>query len=441
MINNFLRKLGIAMPKQKKSTAKTPAKPVNTKQIPAATNKIQQTTLKPTGHQVKRDKAIGITVDDSPSVVAKELAAILQFKRPHGSDGEKAFCEGLQTTLSKLKRPSDTLMIDAFGNIHVEILPADTKTKNTTLFSCHVDTVHNTDGVQTVLFDPVRNELFIDDNPDNNCLGGDDGVGILILTHMIKAHVPGYYIFHRAEEIGGQGSSWIAENLATKLLHIKRAIAFDRKGTSDVINYQRGKCASDEFCKALAEALNAADASFKYKPGRGVFTDTANYIRLIPECSNISVGYYAQHTKNEYVDIEHVEKLLKVVLLIDWDALPAVRDPKEIPSYNTSFHGTNWNKTHKTHKTPDTTTHNKKKTKDLLTALDARFLIARHPSIAAQLLIDAEIEWDEVDALLEEQYIDRAFVGLDDTNNDTEDFLDPSDPDYFVPGIDWNRFK
>ena len=48
---------------------------------------------------------------------------------------------------------------------------------------------------------------------------------------------------------------------------------------------------------------------------------------IIPECTNISVGYMYEHTTGEYQDIDYLQRLCKAVCLIDWETLPVERDP------------------------------------------------------------------------------------------------------------------
>jgi hypothetical protein len=145
------------------------------------------------------------------------------------------------------------------------------------------------------------------------------------MREMILAKRPGLYVFHRAEECGGIGSTFIADETPELLDGIDYAIAFDRRGVADVITYQGwGRCCSDQFATALAAKLG-----MKYQPNpNGVFTDTANYMDYVSECTNISVGYYAEHSKQEMLDVEHIVALRDVMLSLDVTDLPAMRDPE-----------------------------------------------------------------------------------------------------------------
>ena len=68
----------------------------------------------------------------------------------------------------------------------------------------------------------------------------------------------------------------------------------------------------------------------------GVYTDTAEFVDIIPECTNISAGYMHEHTTKESLNLQHLVDLMEQVVLIDWDALPTARDPsvkEPLPTY------------------------------------------------------------------------------------------------------------
>ena len=62
----------------------------------------------------------------------------------------------------------------------------------------------------------------------------------------------------------------------------------------------------------------------------GVYTDTAEFIRVVPECTNISIGYLCEHSSDEAQDILHLRALADAVLSFDWDELPTERDPHAV---------------------------------------------------------------------------------------------------------------
>lgn len=204
---------------------------------------------------------------------------------------------------------------DNYGNRYIRV------GESSTLFSCHTDTQHRKTGKQKILVDQESGIIFKDDKEP---LGADDCTGAYIMLHMIEHGVPGLYVFHRDEEIGGKGSKWIAANDPSLLLGIERAIAFDRRNDTDVITHQGGqRCCSDAFASALSLALGK-----EYRADNtGLFTDTANYTDLVAECTNISVGYEFEHTPDEYQQLAVLDHLLSVVTTIEWDKLPVARTP------------------------------------------------------------------------------------------------------------------
>lgn len=201
-----------------------------------------------------------------------------------------------------------------------------------TLFSSHTDTVHRTGGPQNVMVDLEESKLITD---SGQCLGADDGTGIWLMLELIKAGVPGLYIFHRAEEVGGQGSAYIANNHPHLLQKYDRAVAFDRKADWSIITHQGGsRCCSDAFGRDLAQKLAMGH---RLDTG-GSFTDTANYDGIIPECTNLSVGCHNCHSGRENQEIPYLLEFRDALIDVDWENLVTERDPS-IPDYT---YGGSW---------------------------------------------------------------------------------------------------
>lgn len=260
----------------------------------------------------------------------KLLLNILGYRRKHDSESEFEFINDV--LLPRLPN------VEVFSDGDTPMVYVVRVGESKTIFSSHVDTCHRTSGRQVLAYDVESSLIYKSTNKeDRECLGADNGAGIFLMLEMIYSGIPGVYVFHRGEECGGIGSRWLAKQHPEFLRQFDRAIAFDRAGTTDVITHQAmGRCCSDEFAEALALKLNLThELEFKPSPD-GVFTDTANYVELIPECSNLSVGYAMQHGPDEYQDVEFLLKLRDSLLNVDWESLPTVRDPSKIES------GFNW---------------------------------------------------------------------------------------------------
>lgn len=240
----------------------------------------------------------------------KTLGEMLTYRRPAWSRTEEAF-------IKRFIRPLGSYA-DLFGNHYVRVGTAPI------LWSCHTDTVHHDGGRQDVAF---KNGFFkLPKGSTSNCLGADCTAGVFLMTEMIKAGVEGLYVFHRAEEVGGRGSAWIAKNAPQVLSGIRYAIAFDRFGYESIITHQWGRTCSDAF----ADSLNAAlEFNFKRDDG-GIFTDTANYTDLVGECTNLSVGYFRHHSAEEEQDADFLISLLDLLCRADFSGLVQRRQPGEV---------------------------------------------------------------------------------------------------------------
>ena len=247
------------------------------------------------------------------------LVDILSYMRPGGSKAEEEM-------IAKWIDPVPGMQQDSYGNRYVVI----GNTVPRTMFACHTDTVHRVEGKQELMDDYGWRHLF-PDSKQSNCLGADDGAGIEVLLSMIDAEVPGLYVFHRDEESGGRGADAFLAAVLPVFPTIRYCISFDRKGTKDVITHQAGgRCCSDAFAEALAKGLNEHAAEMEFAPNcGGIFTDSAVYTDDIEECTNISVGYYNEHTKDEYLDYGFLELLIDAAVGLDWDNLPVIRQAGE----------------------------------------------------------------------------------------------------------------
>jgi hypothetical protein len=242
------------------------------------------------------------------------LCEMLTYARPYGSATERAY---ILRYIASLPGATE----DPFGNWIVRIGDSPI------LWSSHTDTVHRFEGRQSVRVNEHEQTIRLSRRAKRNgssCLGADDTVGNFLMREMILANVPGLYVFHYGEEVGGIGSGSIAEYTPELLRPVCFAIALDRQGTGDVITSQfGGRCASDNFARSLARQLPGA-----YGLAKGTFTDTEQYAEIVPECSNISVGYYHAHTPREFIDYAHVSCLLDSLLTLDPSSLVCERDPR-----------------------------------------------------------------------------------------------------------------
>lgn len=264
------------------------------------------------------------------SYLISTLHYAVSRKRPHlagKGNGQRQLLDFVKRTVSR-KAGASNIRSMPCGNLLVDARGIKGGTSRT-LFVAHCDTVHAEEG---------RNQFTVKDNgrtwaASGAPLGADDGAGVAMLVNLLMHGVPGFYVFTVGEECGGIGATAFAKLLAPGKEFdgcFDRAIAFDRRGIDSVITSQScGMCASDEFADALAQSLMdcSKDALMYAADSSGVYTDTAEFVDFIPECTNISVGYDREHSQHESLNVAHLQTLAAAAISVDWEALPVKRTP------------------------------------------------------------------------------------------------------------------
>ena len=237
---------------------------------------------------------------------------------PHGSE------DIIADEMLRLGLFPDGMCKDLHGNYFYKI------GESRTIFASHLDTVSPKHTPVTHVFD---GDIIRTDG--TTTLGADDKAGVSILVWMMKHNIPGLYYFFIGEEVGCVGSSAAAKYGEDFEGNYDRIISFDRRDTGSIITHQSwSRCCSEEFATGLCYELNKSGLSYKNDDG-GVYTDSAEFVDIVPECTNVSVGYYKEHSTNEHQDIKHLIALADACLVVDWENLPTKRDRTiEEPKYS-----------------------------------------------------------------------------------------------------------
>jgi len=215
------------------------------------------------------------------------------------------------------------LQKDGKGNYHIKI------GNSKTLFTSHLDTYSkNREKITHV----INGDVISTDG--TTVLGGDNKNGVLVLLYMIKKGIPGNYYFFVGEEgiVKGtscNGSTWLLKNDPSIYTSMDRAIAFDRRGKGSVVTKQRARhCCSDEFADAIVDEF--AEQGLEFKKDYAYGTDSAVFMDIVPEITNISSGGEYEHSFMESTDIAYTEKIAKAACKIDWEGLPTVRKAEPV---------------------------------------------------------------------------------------------------------------
>jgi hypothetical protein len=212
---------------------------------------------------------------------------------------------------------------DEFGNYYYEIGNSET------LFTTHLDTYSaKYEKVNHVIDDKDPYKIKTD---ETTILGGDNKLGTTILIGMIKKRIPGTYYFFLGEEPILSGGLWGSQNALESnpefFTKFKRCIAFDRRAYGSIVIRQMGRmCCSMEFAKKIAEEFDIRGIKWDQEGGYGYYTDTAVFMDVIEECTNISAGGFNEHYNTEWVDLNYTYQVYESALEMNWESLPTVRE-------------------------------------------------------------------------------------------------------------------
>ena len=248
--------------------------------------------------------------------VVRDFFWLTRYTNPYGTEAKR-----FSTLLSDLGARKDD-----HGNFILDV------GESRTVFASHLDTASYTkmQRVRRV----VDGDLIKSDG--KTILGADDRAGIAVMLHLIRNEVPGRYVFFVGEERGRIGSEKSARKDADMWRgKYDRMIMWDRYGMNSIITHQMGtQSASDTFAETLAAMYTGASSqleaqlpSIYLKPDdNGMYTDSYSFIDLIPECTNISVGYMSQHTTAEQQDARFLIAMAETSVQIAWEDLPTAID-------------------------------------------------------------------------------------------------------------------
>ena len=162
-------------------------------------------------------------------------------------------------------------------------------------------------------------------------LGADDRAGVYaIMTLLMDGYKP-TVIFTTGEEIGCIGAISLINNFASCPVEgIKCIIQLDRRGCTDAVYYA---CKNKQFEDWVS--------LYGFSTEQGTFTDISV---ICPNWGiagvNLSVGYYNEHTKQEFLryneleyTIWNVQKMIKDLRALDEEFI-YVKDPNQTGWYN-----------------------------------------------------------------------------------------------------------
>lgn len=237
----------------------------------------------------------------------KQLFKLLQLHSPSGKEWGVA-----KYLLPILKSTMDNVWVDDHGNIYAEKRYGDSP--YTVLLNSHMDTVASHPPVPK--WRKGKSEIFNSDG--RGALGGDDKCGIAthlaVIRHMNRGtRFTGTVkvLFTRQEEIGCVGASKAVELQPEWFDDIDCSIVVDRRGGDNIITggWSENFC-HENFTQFWVDMSGIV--GIKGVPQEGTISDTMIFAERGINSVNLSGAYYNAHTKDEYIKIDELERI------VDW---------------------------------------------------------------------------------------------------------------------------
>lgn len=237
--------------------------------------------------------------EHKPKLNVRLLKQLLEMHRP--SYESNAW---LHKFIDPRMPPGASKVQDEYGNVFVLVGDGE---QADIAFTCHTDTVARANSKPPKVKMTKGGVMFVSNPHEADCLGADDAAGIYIMLEMLEHGVTGRYCFFRDEEVGCQGSSWSVKDRTGFWTGVKAMISFDRRGDGIITQQRFARCCSDTFALELAKRLGRPASALQ----SGIYTDSAEFMQEVPECTNVGVGYMHEHTPDEVLDTVILEDLLQ----------------------------------------------------------------------------------------------------------------------------------
>jgi hypothetical protein len=171
-------------------------------------------------------------------------------------------------------------------------------------------------------------------SPQGIC--GDDRCGVYALLHLWRnlpdTHKP-FLLFTHEEESGMFGAKEAVKVFADELPEVSYFIELDRRGHKEMVFYNYD---APEFKKHIGKH------DFEEKPGSA--SDISILGKKFKKSSvNVSVGYYGQHKKDEYIIIKHLMDSISKVKNICLTNEPLSKEAATLPKQPKRKKWTNYN--------------------------------------------------------------------------------------------------
>lgn len=215
---------------------------------------------------------------------------------------EKKMCKFLKKWIRE--NVSDVVMKnDSFGNLYI----TKGSSEDYPCLCAHMDQVQDMHPRDFTCID--ANGVILGYSPKlrKQCgLGGDDKNGLFIAMSCLQAYDVIKCAFFVGEEIGCVGSRAADVEF---FKDCRFCIQIDRRGNSDMVTHIADSLCSEDFIKAV----NCCEWGYNISDGLMTDVEALREKGVELSCINLSCGYYAPHSDEEFTVKEDVEKCYRFV--------------------------------------------------------------------------------------------------------------------------------
>jgi putative aminopeptidase FrvX len=250
------------------------------------------------GRLYVKDAASAQSVEPSPAIAS--VRASLNWPTRHKTRRKSMELEDivrmsqkeLKHKATKVLRQRGYMVISEKGFVYA-------KGEVPVLLVAHLDTVHQS-RVRSIFYSKDGSLVM---SPEG--IGGDDRAGIYAILQIVKKHRC-HVLFCEDEEIGCQGARRFADSGIIPDVHY--IVELDRRGDNDAVFYN---CDNPEFTEFVC--------GFGFQQETGSFSDICVIAPVIGTAAvNISAGYYNEHTRSEYINLDvlqhNIERVEQMIL-------------------------------------------------------------------------------------------------------------------------------
>ena len=220
------------------------------------------------------------------------------------SGNEKYISRAVMGYLKNIKNPYHKSKIEVHQDEHLNVWGEVSYGDGNIVIglNAHLDTVSNTQENRTIKFYEQSQTFRASVNDSPAVLGADDRAGVFAVLQLLESNLNGFdgkvkFFFTTQEEVGCFGAYMLDYY---SYADVDVMMVFDRRGSKDIVVGTQGK----NYCGIVLSSY--LESMGQFKAVKGGISDTYVFSQNGIHSVNLSVGYYNEHTNEEYLKYDEL---------------------------------------------------------------------------------------------------------------------------------------